>query len=174
VTVQADLVVEGTAYAETLVLSPGTGNGIALSINGISVGTFTAPGGVPFAHLLMYGYGGDDTLRLTGGLTAPALLFGGDGNDTLDTGGSTANNVLVGGAGADVLTGGNGRDLLIGGSGADTLRGGGGDDILIGGYTDYDANLTALCAIMNEWGRTAADYNTRVKNLTDGTGSPAT
>jgi Ca2+-binding RTX toxin-like protein len=181
-TVQADpgnatlkaLVVEGTANAETLTLSPGTGNGVALSINGTSVGTFAAPGGVAFAHLLVYGYGGNDTLQLTGGLAVPAFLFGGDGNDTLNAGGSTANNVLVGGAGADALTGGSGRDLLIGGSGADTLRGGGGDDILIGGYTDYDANLTALCAIMNEWGRTAADYNTRVKNLTDGTGSPAT
>jgi FG-GAP-like repeat/RTX calcium-binding nonapeptide repeat (4 copies) len=171
------LVVEGTANAETLALSPGTGNGVALSINGTSVGTFAAPGGLPFAHLLVYGYGGNDTLRLTGGLTVPAFLFGSTGNDTLDAGGSTANNVLVGDAGADSLTGGSGRDLLIGGSGADTLRGGGGDDILIGGYTDYDANLTALCAIMKEWGRTTgsgADYNTRVKNLTDGTGSPAT
>src|SRR5439155_2747092 len=167
------LVVEGTANAETLALSPGTGNGVALSINGTSVGTFAAPGGVAFAHVLVYGYGGNDTARLTGGLTVPAFLFGGDGNDTLDAAGSTANNVLLGEAGADALTGGSGRDLLIGGAGADTLRGGGGDDILIGGYTDYDANLPALCAIMKEWGRTAgigADYNTRVKNLTDGTG----
>jgi len=178
VTIQTDsgdatkkaLVVEGTANAETLVLSPATGNAVALSIDGTSVGTFTASGGVPFAHLLMYGYGGDDTLRLTGGLTVPALLFGGDGNDTLDAGGSTANNVLVGGANSDALSGGSGRDLLIGGLGADTLRGGGGDDILIGGYTDYDANLTALCAIMKEWGRTDADYSTRVKHLSGSLG----
>src|SRR5207244_12122204 len=142
VTIQTDpgnamlkaLVVEGTANAETLALNPGTGNSIALSINSTSVGTFAEPGGVAFAHLLVYGYGGNDTLRLSGGLTVPAFLFGGDGNDTLDAGGSTANNVLVGGAGADALTGGSGRDLLIGGAGADTLRGGGGDDILIGGY----------------------------------------
>lgn len=183
-TVQADpgnaalkaLVVEGTANAETLVLSPGTGNGVALSINGTAVGTITAPGGVAFAHLLVYGYGGNDTLRLTGGLAIPALLFGGDGNDTLDAGGSTANNVLVGGAGADALTGGSGRDLLIGGLGADTLRGGGGDDILIGGYTVYDTqinsgtstnviNLAALQAVMNEWTRTDATYSTRVNHL---------
>ena len=184
VTIQTDpgdatlkaLVVEGTANAETLVLSSGTGNSVALSVNGTAVGTIAAPGGVAFGHLLVYGYGGNDTLRLTGGLTVPAFLFGGDGNDILDAGGSTANNVLVGGAGADALTGGSGRDLLIGGVGGDTLRGGGGDDILIGGYTVYDADLTALCAIMNEWGRTigvGADYNTRVKNLTDGAGSPA-
>src|SRR5207302_5325888 len=124
----------------------------------------------PFAHLLVYGYGGNDTLRLTGGLTVSAFLFGGDGNDTLDAGGSTANNVLVGGAGADALTGGTGRDLLIGGLGADTLRGGGGDDILIGGYTDYDANVQALLAVMKEWGRTDATYNTRVNHLSGTSG----
>jgi Ca2+-binding RTX toxin-like protein len=58
----------------------------------------------------------------------------------------------VGGGGNDLLYGGSGRDLLIGGLGADTLRGGGGDDILIGGYTDYDANVQALLAVMKEWG----------------------
>ena len=73
--------------------------------------------------------------------------------------------MVVGGAGADALTGGSGRDLLIGGVGSDTLKGGGGDDILIGGYTVYDADLTALCAVMKEWVRTDADYNTRVKHL---------
>jgi Ca2+-binding RTX toxin-like protein len=113
----------------------------------------------------VYGYGGYDTLQLTSGLTVPAFLFGGDGNDTLDARGSTANNVLVGGAGTDVLYGGSSRDLLIGGLGADALKGGGGDDILIGCATDYDANLTALLAVMKEWGRTDADYNTRVKHL---------
>lgn len=173
VTIQADpgdatkraLVVEGTAYDDYLVLSPGTGNSIALSVSGYSVGTFSAPGGAAFGHLLVYGYAGSDGIYLSGGLTVPALLFGGDGNDTLDASGSSANNVLVGGAGSDWLYGGSGRDLLIGGLGADTLRAGGGDDILIGGSTDYDANLPALLAVMKEWGRTDADYNTRIKHL---------
>src|SRR5204863_4203025 len=125
----------------------------------------SAPGGAAFAHLLVYGNGGDDTIRLAGNLAVPALLFGGDGNDTLDAGGSTANNVLVGGAGNDTLLGGSGRDLLIGGAGADTLRAGGGGALLIGGTTDYDANVAALLAVMKEWGRTDVDYNTRVKHL---------
>src|SRR5205823_2465587 len=175
-TVQADpgdatksaLVVEGTAAADYLTLSPGAGNAIALSISGYSIGTFSAPGGAAFAHLLVYGYGGDDTLRLIGGLAVPALLFGGDGNDTfnaIDAGGSIANNILVGGAGNDSISGGSGRDLLIGGPGTDALGGAGGDDILIGAYTDYDANVQALLAVMKEWGRTDADYNTRNKHL---------
>jgi len=97
--------------------------------------------------------------------TGGGLLFGGDVNDTLDASGSIANNVLVGGAGNDWLYGGSGRDLLSGGPGADTLRAGGGGDILIGGTTDYDANVQALLAVMKEWGRTDADYTTRVKHL---------
>jgi Ca2+-binding RTX toxin-like protein len=93
------------------------------------------------------------------------MLFGDAGNDTLDARGSTANNILVGGVGTDTLQGGSGRDLLIGGGGGDTLHGNGGDDILIGNATDHDSNLTALNAIMAEWGRTDADYTTRVNHL---------
>jgi hypothetical protein len=63
------------------------------------------------------------------------------------------------------LRGGSGRDLLIGGLGADILHGGGAGDILIDGTTDYDSNLSALNAVMAEWGRTDADYATRVKDL---------
>src|SRR5262249_58125282 len=40
-----------------------------------------------------------------------------------------------------------------------------GGSILIGSYTDHDTNVAALLAIMKEWGRTDADYNTRVKHL---------
>jgi hypothetical protein len=173
VTVQADpgdatksaLKVEGTAGADYLTLSPGASNSVVLMDGAYPVGMFSAPGGAAFAHLLVYGYGGDDTLRLAGGLAVPALLFGGDGSDTLDASGSTANNALVGGAGNETLQGSGGRDLLIGGQGADILRGGGGGAILIDGYTDYDGNVQALLTIMKEWGRTDADYNTRVKHL---------
>jgi hypothetical protein len=173
VAVQADpgdagksaLVVEGTADYDYLTLSPAAGNAIALSVSGYSVGSFSAPGGAAFAHLLVYGYGGGDSIYLTGGLAVPALLFGGDGDDTLDASGSIANNVLAGGAGNDYLSGGSGRDLLAGGLGADALRAGSGGAILIGGYTDYDANVQALLAVMKEWGRTDADYTTRIKHL---------
>src|SRR5205823_1173861 len=87
------------------------------------------------------------------------------GYDTFDAGGSTANNVLEGGAGNDNLIAGQGRDLLIGGTGADSLAARGTGDIEIPGTTSYDANLAALNAVMAEWGRTDADYATRVKHL---------
>jgi hypothetical protein len=41
----------------------------------------------------------------------------------------------------------------------------GGDDLVIGNATDFDANLSALSAIMAEWGRTDADYATRISHL---------
>ncbi len=173
VTVQADpgdatrraLLVEGTADADYLTLSRGAGNAVDLIVSGTWVASYSAPGGVAFGHLLVYGYGGDDGLYLSGGLTVPALLFGGDGSDYFSADGSSANNVLVGGAGNDGLYGGGGRDLLIGGLGADTLRGSYGGAILVGGPTDHDTNVAALLALMKEWGRTDANYTTRVKHL---------
>jgi hypothetical protein len=173
VTIQADpgdatrsaLVVEGTADIDHLTLYQGAGNAIDLIVSGYRVASYSAPGGAAFAHLLVYGHGGDDALELSGNVTVPALLFGGDGDDYLNAGGSSANNVLVGGAGHDGLYGGSSRDLMIGGLGVDTLRAARGGAILIGGSTDYDANVQALLAIMKEWGRTDVDYNTRVKHL---------
>jgi Ca2+-binding RTX toxin-like protein len=173
VTVQADpgdatksaLVVQGTADADDLRVGRGAENAIELLVSGYSVGSFSAPDGTAFGHVLVYGYGGDDGIQLFGNLTVPALLFGGDGNDTFNIDASIANNVLVGGAGNDGLYGGSGRDLLIGGLGADTLRAAFGGAILIGGTTDFDANLPALLALMKEWGRTDANYTTRLKHL---------
>src|SRR5262249_14522757 len=94
-TVQADpgdasksaLVVQGAAGPDSLVFSPGAGNAIALSVSGYSVGSYSAPGGAAFGHLLVYGNGGNDGIYLSGGLTVPALVFGGDGSDTLDASG---------------------------------------------------------------------------------------
>jgi hypothetical protein len=155
---------------DTVALGPGAGNGVAVSYNGIALGMVAPAGSLPFAHLIVYGSAGGNVIRLTGGLAVPALLFGGGGGDTLDAQGSTAANVLVGGAGNDTLLGGSGNDLLIGGLGNDALKGNGGDDILIGGTTSYDANLPALCALLREWGRTDVSYATRVNHLKGGSG----
>ncbi len=51
-------------------------------------------------------------------------LVGGSGADTLT--GNLYNNTLEGGAGNDTLAGGDGQDTLIGGAGTDTLDGGAG------------------------------------------------
>jgi hypothetical protein len=89
-------------------------------------------------------------------------------------GGAGVYNILVGNGG-NVLTGGDGRrNLLIAGATASTLIGGNDDDILIGGTTAYDteAGLVSLQAIMNYWSNTTDDYATRVANLLSGNGVP--
>jgi uncharacterized protein YcfJ len=176
------LAVGGTTGADKIYLTAAdsTGQSVSVSINGTSWGTYQ-PG-----QIVVFGQGGNDTIQIKSAtinkqtvyVTVPAVLFGGDGNNTLDASGSTANNILVGGAGSDRLTGGRGRDLLIGGGGSDTLTAGSGDDILIGGSTIWDLasptmtfpqQLLALNAIMAEWG-SGDSYATRVNYLQNGGG----
>jgi hypothetical protein len=166
---QTALYVGGTTGADTILIKPVDANGtVSAKIGTTGLGKFQ-----PTGHIIVYGQAGDDTIRLQAAtingvavsVGTPAFLFGGDGNDLLDASGSTANNVMEGGAGNDTLKGGSSRDLLVGGSGADVLHGNGGDDILIGATTDYDSDLAALGAVMAEWGRTDADYATRINHL---------
>src|SRR5262249_21934101 len=45
---------------QTIILSPGAGNGVTISYNGIPLGNVTPSGSSPFAHLVVYGNGGAD------------------------------------------------------------------------------------------------------------------
>jgi Ca2+-binding RTX toxin-like protein len=121
---------------------------------------------------------GADRVTISPKVTKPVLIDGGPGNDTLIGGagndtllgesgndwlvGGSGDNLLVGGDGNDVLTGGAGRDVLIGGAGADKLTGGAGDDLLIGGPTEFDADLSGLAKIVNEW-TSGASYADRMR-----------
>jgi Ca2+-binding RTX toxin-like protein len=92
----------------------------------------------------VFGLAGNDQIFLTG-LLRHVLVDGGSGNDlidargvtssqtTLDLRGGSENDILIGGAGNDLLDGGSGNDLLLGGAGNDTLKGRDGNDILLGG-----------------------------------------
>jgi hypothetical protein len=162
------LFVGGTTSADTIILKPADVSGtMNVKIGSTNIGNFK-----PTGRIVVYGQSGNDMIclqtaaigRTTAYVSAPAYLFGDGGNDSINTAGSTANNVLVGGLGSDNLQAGRGRDLIIGGLGADTLRGDAGSDIVIGGTTDFDNNLLALNAIMSEWGNNG-DYTTRVKHL---------
>jgi len=97
------------------------------------------------------------------------ILLGGAGNDSMS--GLSGDDVLVGAAGADRLIDKDGRNLLIGGADADDLTGGKDEDILVAGFTDHDADVAALRAIMAEWSALGRLYNIRVLNLRNGTGS---
>jgi ELWxxDGT repeat protein len=142
------LVIDGTSGNDAIVLGTGPGSGVTLAFDGTALGDILPTNGAPFALVMVFGEGG---------------------NDTIDARGLDVSSVLVGGAGNDTLYGGSARNLLIGGAGADTLYAGSAGDILIGGYTSYDNNLTALAYIMAEWDSTDS-YTTRIKKITSGGG----
>jgi hypothetical protein len=164
-----DLLVGGTTGDDTITIQPADASGtVDVVINGQDQGTF-----VPTGQVVVYGQAGNDLIQvvpLTSGgnvilLNLPVVMFGGDGNDTLDARGVSGPTVLVGGAGSNTLYGGSGRNILIGGSGPSLLVGGSNDDLLIAGVTSFDANLAALVALRSEWARTDADYQTRISHL---------
>jgi CSLREA domain-containing protein len=157
------LVVGGSTGNDVVLFQPGQGlpNTITLSLNGVKEGSFAG-----LTRLIAYGGAGNDVIQVAGAITLPTLLDGGAGNDVIK--GGNGNNIILGGAGIDFLTGGNGRDILIGGAGNDILTGNSGDDILVGGTTLWDTDPVALCKLMAEWGRTDADYLTRIGHLRDG------
>ena len=156
------LVVYGTAGNDSIEITPADGQGVAVTVNGINLGTFA-----PTNRIIVYGLAGDDSIHVVGGIDLSAWLFGGDGNDRLKGGGG--HNVLVGGAGDDLLVGGNDRDILVGGTGADRLVGNAEDDILVAGSTAYDTDIAALSSILSEW-CSGRSYAARVANL-QGTGT---
>src|SRR5205814_649712 len=88
--------------------------------------------------VIVHGQGGDDRILIqaAAGFTEamrPAVLEGGDGQDT--------------------LTGGSGADVLLGGAGADELSGADGNDVLLGGELDPSAwTDAALAALAAQWG----------------------
>lgn len=122
-------------------------------INGINRGTYTGVTG----RIMVYGYGGNDNIAVSGAIRRETYLCGGDGNDVLHGGGGS--DILLGEAGNDVLFGRAGRDLLIGGTGSDTLWGFYPDifrarvdgDILVNGSTTLDADHVALCQALDQW-----------------------
>lgn len=79
--------------------------------------------------IIVHGGAGNDTidLVLSDGEVAEgtSYVWGGDGNDSISAGNSTA--YLDGGAGDDTINGGAGDDTIVGGSGSNLLRGGDGN-----------------------------------------------
>jgi Ca2+-binding RTX toxin-like protein len=106
----------------------------------VNGGVVTVTGGVPTVgnttQIQIFGLAGNDTLLVddSNGPMPPALLNGGDGDDSLT--GSAADDVLDGGAGNDILNGRDGNDTLLGGPGDDILNGGRGTDTMSGGDGD--------------------------------------
>jgi VCBS repeat-containing protein len=159
---QVALVVRGTSGDDRIdVKSTGNSGQIQVSIRSATY-NFSRTYPATFSRLIVYGLAGDDRIMVQSTVKVPALLFGGDGDDEVQAGGGPT--ALVGGDGNDHLQGGPGRDVLIGGRGSDHLTSGDGDDVLIAGFTDHDAHLRDLCAILDAWNGTGS-YASRVAGL---------
>lgn len=108
-------------------------------------------------------HGGNGINTLTGNYQGNALI-GGTAADTIVAGSGTGQNLIIGGLGSDVLTGISGavdsKGKAVGNSG---------QDLIIGGFTNYDNNLVALTAIIDEW-QSPTPFATRVQNLRTGGG----
>ncbi|MGZ5511943.1 MAG: hypothetical protein ACXWG7_00995, partial [Chthoniobacterales bacterium] len=112
-------------------------------------GLLTEDGHQPMAQSFTVGPNGritgdggdkDDTLALAPDVISPAVLHGGAGNDLVIGGGGADTltgdvglDALIGGGGNDSLSGGVDQDYLDGQEGDDTLSGGSEADVLIGG-----------------------------------------
>ena len=105
--------------------------------------------------LVINGMAGNDHIEIDRNVTLSAIVLGGSGNDHIQAGGGPT--LIVGGSGNDQIEGGSGSAVLIGGTGNDHIQAGSGNTILIGGTTNYDSNVAALAAILNEWATAGTD-----------------
>lgn len=118
--------------------------------------------------------GGDDTITAATTVGIDAVVFGGAGHDVI-TGGDGA-DFLWGEAGIDTISGGAGADTLVGGIGIDILNGGAGNDNIFcnsGGGEDGVADAVVYDAI--GWGTDFVyDFKATVdKIVMQGTGATA-
>jgi Ca2+-binding RTX toxin-like protein len=88
--------------------------------------------GVETGSLKLVGWGDVAPTKGVGGSSGEDLLIGGAKVNQAINGGSGDDILVAGGDGAQMM-GGGGNDKLIGGAGNDTLSGGEGDDLLFGG-----------------------------------------
>jgi hypothetical protein len=155
------------------VVNGGSG-GNTFKVQGLLSGTTLAINGGSGTNTLDYtAYAGNVLVNLPRGEATGFSSISNIQNVTGASGGAAGSyNVLIGNGG-NVLTGGTGRrNLLVAGASASTLIGGNDDDILIAGTTDYDTDpqwQAAFTAIMSEWTQ-ATDYAVRVDHLQNGGG----
>jgi 6-phosphogluconolactonase (cycloisomerase 2 family)/Ca2+-binding RTX toxin-like protein len=156
------LYVGGTNGDDNIVVNPGGGPADTVHVV-LNCSVYDFKG---VTKVVVFALGGDDNVVIAGGLTIPAEVYGGDGNDTLKAGGGPT--ILDGGAGNDTLVGGRGPDVLIGGTGADVLQAGPGGDVLLAGDfmtgSTFGARQAALDRVLSEWASTDS-YAVRVSAL---------
>ena len=147
-----DTVVANATNGDDGVIVTGTGpnvqvSGLAahLSVSGAIAGS---------DRLTINALAGADVVDASGVAADSALL-------TLD--GGAGDDVLIGGDGADTLLGGDGDDVLIGGLGNDTLDGGPGDNVVLQSLAAASSWLKAHARTVN--GKTVLDVGGEQRTL---------
>lgn len=152
------LVIQGSDLADNIVVKPTVATSMVdytVNVNSSAPKSFSGITG----RVLVYGFSGNDTLNASA-VKIATQLYGGNGND-----------VLQGGAAADMLYGGDGNDLLVGGGGADYLYGEGGNDIMVEGIVALKFPRTdTMDKVLATWNSqpmpTAAIYNNIASRIT--------
>jgi len=137
---QADNIIINGTNGDDVVLMDSAGDGA--TVRGLAAALTITGAESANDRVTIELFGGDDVVDASGLATASIQLFahGGPGDD-----------ILLGGAGADVLTGDDNDDALIGGPGIDVLDGGVGDNVVL-----QDGNTIAT-AIVTIFGTADAD-----------------
>lgn len=119
----------------------------AAAVNIANLGTHTVLGGAVQGYQLTTG---NDAVTLAAGWGSKRLYVdGNDGNDTINLGASTVDNVLKGGIGEDYITSGRGNDWISPGA-----TGGYGDSVVdFGGDDHYVVERDAFAFIDDRGGR---------------------
>ena len=136
---ESSIIITGSSGGGTIAVYPGGTNQIVVKILGSNHASYTFDT-AQIAHLVLYGLTGNNGMWIEPGVKIPAILVGGDGNNTLM--GGSGPTVLVGGSGQNTLRAGTGPTVMIAGAGVASLFGGTGYDLVIGGTTDYDTSMS--------------------------------
>jgi uncharacterized delta-60 repeat protein len=125
--VNEDIYVEGTNGDDTITVTrdPQT-NRLVVNLNGMTRTLSTDD----LSRVVIHGNKGNDVIDTTKAIFS-AYVVGGDGDDTIRTGG--AFDIIHGGNGNDNISSGGGNDEVWGDAGDDLLNGGDGNDTLFGG-----------------------------------------
>ncbi len=131
------VIVEGTEGADDVTISAEAG---AIVVSGLSA-TIRIVGSEAGADQFVFrGFGGDDRIDAAALSGIELFVQGGAGDDLIlgsafgDTlSGDEGDDVILADGGNDSAFGGSGDDVLDGGAGFDTLTGGAGDDVLLNG-----------------------------------------
>jgi hypothetical protein len=125
----------GTESADMITVSQ---NGNDVTVTTTSSQVFTGA----FSQIMIYGFGGNDTIRLSNSVTLDAAIYGGEGNDSIYVASQGRTSVFGEGGDDLIVTIGGGATTITGGAGMDSVWMDSGDTM-----TDASAAENAVGAI---------------------------